>query len=385
MAGAKVEVLTLTIEIGLRRVKTFAITILLDLKMIKQLERVFFPKGSDPPSIEERKEYLNPEREGSPYYGFIGNRLAVNKLIRIDFSALGYYNHLCHELSIAFIGTSGTGKTELAKRHSKSIGIPLLQLYPKAVKTVHNIFEGMVNVLAEYKTPLVEREKEHYYRPPPLNIFVDEVHTLSKPVMQALLTATEYKDCIMQTEEGILVDCSNVHWIVATTDRGKLFDAFDTRFTKIILNGYSAEEIAQIVSSHFPLWKKETCQLVAKYAGKIPREALAFAREMSLEREMNNKETWEIIAGKVAKDNEIDEYGMTKQRLRILSELGQNPIPISRLPIVAGCKIEELNKFILPTLLESKFVSVCPKGFVITRQGVEELKKRNISYREMGV
>ncbi len=352
---------------------------------MQQQELVFFPDFMPAPPAGVIKHFLNPENPQSPYYGFIGNTKAVNKLQRIDFAAHQNYNHLCRELAVAVFGNAGLGKTELVRRHAKANGLPLVELSPKAITNTHKIFTEIQRVCGENDIPLMEVEKRNFYRVPPINVFIDEVHALGQNVVDGLLKATEYKDGIMVTEEGLTVDCFNVHWIIATTERGKLFDAFDTRFMKVHLKMYNAKEIAQIIQVNYPSWPLEVCSLVAKYSSRVPREALAFAREMQLEFDMRPAE-WVDIAKTIAEDNEIDEYGMTLQRLNILKALGQKPIAAKRLPIIAGCKEEELDKFVMPWLLEitedqPALVQVGSKGFCITEAGLQELDKRSIKHK----
>lgn len=350
-----------------------------------QLEYIFFKPGTDGPSPEERLAWLEPSNPKSPYYGFIGNRKAIDKLIRMDFEALGNHNHVCRELAVAFLGQPSTGKTELARRHAKANGLPTVEFSPKSLKTTHDLFEGVRDVCLKHGLPLVQLGEPDNYILPPVNIFIDEVHALSPAVVQGLLKATEYKDSILVTEKKVTVNCTNVHWMIATTDRGRLFDAFDTRFMKVILNLYKKDEIAEIVQMNYPDWTLDTCKLVAHYCGRVPREALAFAREMRLEKGMRPKASWAEAAAKVAFDSEIDEFGMTFKRLAILKALGQGPVAEKRLPIIANVKPEELDKFIMPWLLantedEQAFVTVSTKGYTITEAGLEELEKRGLDH-----
>jgi hypothetical protein len=161
-----------------------------------------------------------------------------------------------------------------------------------------------------------------------------------------------------------------------------LFDAFDTRFSKISLNLYSKHEIMQIVKINNPEWPLDACERVAHYCSRMPREALSFATEMQLEADMSGG-SWKEIAATVAADNEIDEYGMHLKRLAILTALGQGPVAEKRMPIVAAVKQEELDKFIMPWLLSSiidepALVTVSRKGYTITKAGLAELDKRGI-------
>lgn len=305
----------------------------------------------------------------------------MHKLHRIDFNALGHYDHLCRELAIAILGKAGTGKTELVRRHANANRLPFVELSPRALRSTQDIFREVDKVCKQNGVPLVEL-KERYYALPPVNIFIDEVHALAPNIVQGLLKATEYKDAILVTEDNITVNCFNVHWIIATTDRGKLFDAFDTRFMKINLTMYNKQEIAQIIKFNYPDWSEEACNLVSHYSSRVPREALSFAREMKLEFDMR-PDKWENIASKIAEDNDIDPFGMTYQRLKILKALAEKPISSKRLPIIAGCKEEELDKFVLPWLLETTedqepLVGVCQKGYVLTEAGRKELEKRAV-------
>jgi len=365
-------------------------------QLMGQQQLNFFPEDHPGPTAQARMNYLNPELPGTPYYGFIGNRNAINKLIRIDFDALGKFNHACNELSLAFVGPASSGKTNLARRHARAIRLPMVEISPRSVKTLDDVFSKIKEVCADPHTycdwveehngiPLAPHGQINHFYLPPICIFFDEVHALRSNIVQGLLKATEHEDRLFVTESNRRVDCSNVHWMIGTTDRGKLFDAFDTRFVKIFLNLYTRHEISQIIKMNYEDWPREACQLVAHYCPRVPREALAFAREMELEYNMNPI-AWQEIARRVAADNEIDEFGMTYKRLAILKALGQGPVAEKRLPIVAGVKAEELDKFTMPWLLASiqdqgPMVTVGTRGYYITEVGLEELDKRSIGHR----
>lgn len=345
--------------------------------MQKQL--VFFT--NNPPSPEARKLALDPDNPISPYFGIVGNRKAIQRLIRLDFHALGQPNHDASSLNIALLGGPGSGKTNLVRRHMKANRLPSLELSPKAIRKSHDIFTNLQTTLKQHNIPLTPYPNNTFI-PPPVNVFIDEVHALLPNVVQALLKATEPNDRILITEENITLNCKYVHWIIATTDRGKLFDAFDTRFSKIQLELYTKSEIAKIVSFNFPHMPEEAATLAAHYAGKIPREAIAFANEMNLEHNMTPND-WLQIAHKVAQENDIDQHGMTRQRLNILITLAKGPQAANRLPNSTGCKLEELERFILPWLLESTpdsppLIYVSNKGYALTQHGINELNKRNI-------
>jgi Holliday junction resolvasome RuvABC ATP-dependent DNA helicase subunit len=354
-----------------------------------QKEISFFRKGGRSPSAEDRKAILDPKNPKSPYFGFLGNDKIVNRLIRIDFEALGRYNHLTNDLNIALFGSAGCGKTQLARRHNKARGLPFVEITPKAVRTNYDIFEAMKKAAVQKGIGLVEWGKPNNYVLPPMDVFIDEVHALPSNIIQGLLKATEHDDGIFITEGNrhrgsCTIDCHNVHWIIATTDRGKLFDAFDTRFVKLALHMYSQETVAQIVHTYYPTWDIEVCRRVAHYSSRVPREALAFAREMELEYNMTHAD-WKAVAAKVAADNDVDEYGMTFQRLSVLRALAGGHVASNRLALTVGVRTEEMDKYIMPWLMESTddqtpMVQVTSKGYSLTASGMKELEKRGIPY-----
>lgn len=326
--------------------------------------------------------FLNPKNKWSPYYGFIGNEQAVRKLMRIDFAALQRYNHCCADVNLAFIGKAGCGKTALVRRHMFANNLPSVEIHPKAVKKVGDIFTEVKRVCNNHDLALVETKNGQII--PPINLFIDEVHALSNTVVQALLKATEANDRFVVTEEGERYDCKNIHWIIATTDRGLLFDAFDTRFTKINLSLYTKDQIAKIVKMNYKDFTDEACNLVSHYCGKVPREAIAFAKEMQLEKNMTNCD-WETAANVVARDNEIDEFGISYKRLAVLKAIAQRPVSKNNLSTIIGVKVEELEKFILPWLIEATedqppCVLVTSRGVSLTKSGAHQLDLRGIPH-----
>lgn len=354
-----------------------------------QKQRIFFgqldPWGLERPSDEERRWAIDRSNPESPFSRFIGNDKAIRKLQTAAYTALGEENHQMRELSFAIFGPSSAGKTTIARLYAETVDLPFVEISPKAIKSVDDLFKEISRVLLESGLELVEIGRQGNYFLPPVVILIDEVHALSDSVVQGLLKATEYNDAMMATESGKTINTYNVTWMIATTDEGKLFDAFRTRFSPVVLKYLGKSDIAKIVKLANPDLEDEVCALVAHYNSRIPRKALEFARYMRLVKEMD-KGSWESVARKVAEDEGIDEHGMHEVHLKILKSLGQGPVARNRMAFIAGRKEEETEKFILPWLLTETddspaLITVASRGYVITAAGVEELDKRGISHK----
>ena len=380
-----------------------------------KFRNIIFPPRSDPPkevvktisktisspqscleyaplSQQEIEIFLNLDipqlRERGPFGSVIGQDKAVRRLKRIAGTALATPEHRC-ATNILFEGPSSVGKTHLARVFAeKVLMLPLVELDATVLankkSAKQEILDEVGKVCDQLNLPLVEI-KENFYCLPPIVIFIDEAQTLPKDLQDALLKATERKDHMLVTDANKVVDCKNVCWILATTHRGQLREAFDNRFKKIQLHLYSEEEVAKIVQLNFSQLDARVCSLIAHYNPRVPREALDFAEEVKAEKIAHPEITWDQAASNVASDAEIDQFGMTFQRLNILRALGQHgPMSLSRLCGVAQCEEETLRARVLPPLLttlpnEPSLVDVAHRHF-ITGAGLQELDKRKIKH-----
>lgn len=349
-----------------------------------QQQKIFFGyfPNTNIPHVEEPTHEQKCQILENAFLPFVGNEAAVRKVKTAAYSALGRFNHLMRDISFAFFGPASSGKTTLARLYAKAVELPFLEISPKSIKTVGDLFEEIAKVLDEAELPLCPVKSNHFVLPP-MVIFIDEVHALSKSVVQGLLKATEYNDAQMNTEDGYYVNTKNVTWMIATTDEGKLFDAFRTRFSAVNLTYLTKQEIGHIISKSNPDLPESVCQLVAHYNSRVPRKALEFTRYMRMVKDMHPNESWEAVARMVAHDEGIDEHGMHEVHLKILRALGKGAVARNRMSIVSGRKDEETERFIMPWLLcatddQPALVTVGPKGYVITEAGRQELIKRGI-------
>ena len=82
----------------------------------------------------------------------------------------------------------------------------------------------------------------------PCLIFIDEAHGIAPPVATALLSALD--DRRVTSIEGGLYDFNRAVFLLATTDPGKLSEAFQSRPSKTALRPYTLHEMAGIIWLH---------------------------------------------------------------------------------------------------------------------------------------
>jgi MoxR-like ATPase len=354
----------------------------------------------DVPTDEIRRLLTDPGNPVCPLFRFMGNPEAKKIMQRAAFAAWGRPNHCCADLSFAMVGPASAGKTTLARLFGETVQLPFIEIPPRGIRnskeffdhiavtlerTVVKIPEGLMSLKMVKPNPWIQSDPTMLI--PPCIVFIDEVHGLPTNLRETLLQAIESKDRMLNIDGGWYANCKDVCWIVATTERGKLFGPFDSRFTKVELDMYGTEEIAMIVYLDNHKWfDREVCRLVAKYCSRLPREALDFAKAMKQEYDLNGGD-WQSVAARVAQSLKIDRYGLSRRRLNVLVALGQvGAVSKSHLSDFAGCGVEELEKFVMPALLvataeDPGMVVVTNKGYAITQRGLEELDRRGIPHR----
>jgi Holliday junction resolvasome RuvABC ATP-dependent DNA helicase subunit len=172
--------------------------------------------------------------------GMIGQSEAVQELVNLARMTRGWNRRYPDKL---LVGPAGVGKSSLARL----VGIKLLNLEPLLFNGADlRKPEAIVDRLAEQG--LVPSRRRGRIEVEPCLIFIDEVHAISPTVATALLSALD--DRRTTTVANVVYDFEKVVFLLATTDPGRLSEAFLSRPTRTTLRSYSLNEIAGIIWLH---------------------------------------------------------------------------------------------------------------------------------------
>ena len=172
-------------------------------------------------------------------FGMIGQLDVIEELNSQVQLASAMGNRLPDQL---FVGPAGVGKSTIARKLADGLGLRLIEMNGASLRNGGDLVKRL--------------EAEELLAPPegtrvnilPSVVFIDEVHAIGTQVHDLLLSALDNRRVAShQAEEysfeGVII-------LLATTDPGKLSDAFTSRPRQVSLSAYSLEELAAIVLLH---------------------------------------------------------------------------------------------------------------------------------------
>ncbi len=203
--------------------------------------------------------------------GMIGQHEPVMRLVEQALYARNTGRRFSDKL---LVGPAGVGKSTLVRKIAELVlGRDHLFLSGSSLRQPRDLIEclrrenlvpsGQVGVRIVLESCLV---------------FVDEVHGISNPVATMLLSAMD--DARTSTIENTLYDFQNVIFLLATTDPGKLSEAFQSRPNKTYLSPYTLHELAGIIWLHGKSaldgaeLSKEACYEIAARCRCNPRRSV---------------------------------------------------------------------------------------------------------------
>ena len=285
-----------------------------------------------------------PANIDEAFNGFIGNEGAILSLKRM----LRYaeQNNQLRLPNLGFFGPKSTGKTELARRISAALGLPTLTLSKSTLNSEESFFKEVSKEIEDFADGMAIA--------PPMIIFIDEVHVLPRRIQDSLLTALERDDRCFRSKSGD-INTQNVTFIMATTDPGKLADAFKSRLTVFWLEPYSVREIVEIlkirrradeeIDSMTLFIGDDGLEFIARAARAVPRKAIELLRQVGMAISLGEiGPSLNEIKKDLRRTMSCDAHGLVeldRKYLRILQE--RNLVGLSLLSAAIGMDKENIE------------------------------------------
>lgn len=208
-------------------------------------------------------------------FGMIGQTQVVRQLLNQINYAHDFGERFSDKL---FVGTAGVGKSSLARAIAdRLIGEQIIQFNGSDLQKPRMFIERLQQARKVPSRPrgrvLIES----------CVIFIDEVHAIHGSVVTTLLGALD--DARLTTVDNVEYDFSKVVLLMATTDPGRLPEAFRSRPGRVQLSNYTLDEMAGILWKHgqdvlegFELPRSVCLEIAARLRCR-PREAVRMLTE----------------------------------------------------------------------------------------------------------
>lgn len=325
-----------------------------------------------------------PDTVESAFAGYVGNRAAVRRL-KIECAVAVESAPIQMPINLMLCGPGGLGKTELARRVSRALQLPFVDVPADTIKSIDSFLQRVQATLAaSEKEPEAAGTESGLpkRRYPPLVVFLDEIHLLKKPDQFLNLFEPKERRAVGSAEVG---DLSAATFIGATTDKGLLAAPFRSRFNMVDLEPYSAEDVAEIVAPSFPpSLQVDRAFLVAlaNISRRNPRVALSRADEVRRHHHFDAATYPLTLDGlrRIADETwMVDEHGLTNSDREYLRALGNGPRGSTNLAHLVPVGQDEIRTVIEPYLLQLGLINITPRGRELTEMG-----KRKIAEQPLG-
>jgi Holliday junction resolvasome RuvABC ATP-dependent DNA helicase subunit len=319
------------------------------------------------------------EQVAGVFDGFIGNAEAIHGIKRSLMVALAK-SPVALDKTFLLIGPPSAGKTEIARRMTKCLGVPFVQIDGRNVRTREKLFEMLDDALRERgikPKPASTRSGMPVVEYSGFLIFVDEVHQMADGAQNSLLTLLERDDRSVVLDDAThgrrVATVREAAFVFATTKPAGIIDPLRSRCSEIVLERYSAEEIVAMVQlrgTHLPA---QTLMQVATASRLVPRIAFEMAREIEEEILCDPKGDIKAAFSSVLRGRGVLTYtGLNRIDLRYLAQLAAQKRPVGEQVILA--RLGDIDRATIqedtePFLLRNDYIDIKDRGRVITWRG----------------
>lgn len=304
------------------------------------------------------------------FEGFVGNRPAVFQLKRIlKYARINNINRLPN---IGLFGSKSTGKTELFRRIGEALRVPTLVLSKSTLSTEENFFKEVAKEIDDFSGGMLT--------PEPMLIFIDEVHVLPRRIQDSLLTALESDDRCFRSKHGD-INTKNITFVVATTDPGKLSEAFLSRLLIVNLEPYTEQEIVNIlkyrrardpqIDRNAQTIDDQSLKLIAKASRLTPRKSIEVLKQIAIAISLQEvNPNYDSILVDLNMTLGVDHNGLTKtdkKYLKFLKENGQ--IGLSSIAAYLDTDPNNIKEIVEPYLIRLGLIRFNRSGRFLTSLG----------------
>jgi Holliday junction resolvasome RuvABC ATP-dependent DNA helicase subunit len=309
------------------------------------------------------------------FSGFVGNDPAISRLTNDVLRALiESPPHLAK--NYLFTGLPSTGKTELARRMAVALDLPFVKLDGRGVTSRDRLFELIDGELQNHSLSSSEVGRQvglPILEYPPLIVFIDEVHLVSRGLQESLLTMLEVADRTVVLSDRV-ARVQRATFLFATTRSSDVDPAFVSRCDEIQLREYTEDEVAQIVQAKIGNeWPAEVYTLIARFGRCVPRIAIQLAKDLDTAITVAEHEMPPLVhLEEVRKAREIDELGLTRMDLDYLALLEKANRPIGEQVILNMMRTVDKDRIVNevePFLVRLNFLQHGAQGRQITIDG----------------
>lgn len=321
--------------------------------------------------------------------GFIGNEEAVAQVTR-GLLAATLTEPARLPRNYLFVGHPSVGKTELARRIARGLGLPFLRLDGPTLVSRERLFGLIDEQLAESGQEAVDEGTDagaRVLRYPPFVVFVDEVHLVARAAQESLLTLLEPRDRRARIGDKV-VHVPDATFLFATTRPQKIDKALRSRCLRIDLQPYDADQIAQMVEERVAQehgdvgWDDEVYLRLAYLSRLVPRAAFELAEDLWTEEAVSEFDRSPVDHLKaVQRGRNIDDRGLRPRDFQSLAILDRatGPVGEESLATQLGIDRDELVDDVEPMLIRMNLVARGLRGREITPEGRAYLAEHRVN------